>query len=241
VKAAEKVIAKGKKIAAHMLEASESDIEFKAGVFSIAGTDRRKNFQEIALSAHFPANYPLDVLEPGLEEQAFYDPVNFTFPSGAHVAEVEIDPDTGAVALVNYVAVDDVGTVINPMIVQGQIHGGLVQGIGQALCESCVYDEVSGQLLSGSFMDYCMPRTGDIPSMHVETLSTTCTHNPLGVKGCGELGTIGAPATVINAIVDALSHLGVTHVDMPASPSRIWRIIDNAGAGNGMSRVSSRT
>jgi carbon-monoxide dehydrogenase large subunit len=241
VKAAEKVIAKGKKIAAHMLEASESDIEFKAGVFSVAGTDRRKNFQEIALSAHFPANYPLDVLEPGLEEQAFYDPVNFTFPSGAHVAEVEIDPDTGAVALVNYVAVDDVGTVINPMIVQGQIHGGLVQGIGQALCESCVYDEVSGQLLSGSFMDYCMPRTGDIPSMHVETLSTTCTHNPLGVKGCGELGTIGAPATVINAVVDALSHLGVTHVDMPASPSRIWRIIDNAGAGNGMSRVSSRT
>jgi aerobic carbon-monoxide dehydrogenase large subunit len=241
VKAAEKVIAKGKKIAAHMLEASESDIEFKAGVFSIAGTDRRKNFPEIALSAHFPANYPLDVLEPGLEEQAFYDPVNFTFPSGAHVAEVEIDPDTGAVALVNYVAVDDVGTVINPMIVQGQIHGGLVQGIGQALCESCVYDEVSGQLLSGSFMDYCMPRTDDIPSMHVETLSTTCTHNPLGVKGCGELGTIGAPATVINAVVDALSHLGVTHVDMPASPSRIWRIIDNAGVGNGMSRVSSRT
>jgi carbon-monoxide dehydrogenase large subunit len=241
VKAAEKVIAKGKKIAAHMLEASESDIEFKAGVFSIAGTDRRKNFQEIALSAHFPANYPLDVLEPGLEEQAFYDPVNFTFPSGAHVAEVEIDPDTGAVALVNYVAVDDVGTVINPMIVQGQIHGGLVQGIGQALCESCVYDEVSGQLLSGSFMDYCMPRTDDIPSMHVETLSTTCTHNPLGVKGCGELGTIGAPATVINAVVDALSHLGVTHVDMPASPSRLWRIIDNAGVGNGMSRVSSRT
>jgi aerobic carbon-monoxide dehydrogenase large subunit len=229
VKAAEKVIEKGKKIAAHMLEASESDIEFKAGVFSIAGTDRRKSFQEIALSAYFPANYPLDVLEPGLEEQAFYDPVNFTFPSGAHVAEVEIDPDTGAVALVNYVAVDDVGTVINPMIVQGQIHGGLVQGIGQALCESCVYDEVSGQLLSGSFLDYCMPRSGDIPSMHVETLSTTCTHNPLGVKGCGELGTIGAPATVINAVVDALSHLGVTHVDMPALPSRIWRIIDNAG------------
>ena len=240
VKAADKVIVKGKKIAAHMLEASESDIEFKAGVFSIAGTDRRKNFQEIALSAHFPANYPLDILEPGLEEQAFYDPVNFTFPSGAHVAEVEIDPETGAVALINYVAVDDVGTVINPMIVQGQIHGGLVQGIGQALCEACVYDEVSGQLLSGSFLDYCMPRTDDIPSMHVETLSTTCTHNPLGVKGCGELGTIGAPATVINAVVDALSHLGVTHVDMPASPSRIWRIIDNAGVGNTAHKLAMR-
>jgi carbon-monoxide dehydrogenase large subunit len=231
VKAADKVILKGKKIAAHMLEASESDIEFKAGVFGIAGTDSRKTFQEIALSAYFPVNYPLDLLEPGLEEQAFYDPVNFTFPSGAHVAEVEIDPETGVVALVNYVAIDDVGTVINPMIVRGQIHGGLVQGIGQALCEACVYDEVSGQLLSGSFMDYCIPRTDDIPMMHVETLSTACTHNPLGVKGCCELGTIGAPATVINAVVDALSHLGVTHVDMPSSPSRIWRIIDNAGVG----------
>jgi aerobic carbon-monoxide dehydrogenase large subunit len=229
VKAADKVILKGKKIAAYMLEASESDIEFEGGVFSVAGTDRRKSFQEIALSAHFPINYPLEVLEPGLEEQAFYDPVNFTYPSGAHVAEVEIDPQTGFTTLANYVAVDDVGTVINPMIVKGQIHGGLVQGIGQALCENCVYDEVSGQLLSGSFLDYCMPRADDIPTMHVETLSTTCTHNPLGVKGCGELGTIGAPATVINAVVDALAHLGVTHVDMPASASRIWRIINNAG------------
>jgi aerobic carbon-monoxide dehydrogenase large subunit len=230
VKATDKVILKGKKIAAHMLEASESDIEFKAGVFSVAGTDSRKSFHEIALSAHFPINYPLAVLEPGLEEQAFYDPVNFTFPSGAHVAEVEIDPETGVVTLLSYVAVDDVGTVINPMIVKGQIHGGLVQGIGQALCENCVYDEASGQLLSGSFMDYCMPRAEDIPIMHVETLSTACTHNPLGVKGCGELGTIGSPATVINAVVDALGHLGVTHVDMPASSRRIWRIINNAGA-----------
>jgi len=230
VKASDKVILKGKKIAAHMLEASESDIAFTAGVFRVVGTDRQKSFQEIALSAHFPINYPLEVLEPGLEEQAFYDPVNFTFPSGAHVAEVEIDPETGVVRLLSYVAVDDVGTIINPMIVKGQIHGGLVQGIGQALCENCVYDEASGQLLSGSFMDYCMPRADDIPMMHVETLSTACTHNPLGVKGCGELGTIGSPATVINAVVDALGHLGVTHVDMPASPSRIWGIINNAGA-----------
>ena len=230
VKASDKVILKGKKIAAHMLEASESDIAFTAGVFRVMGTDRQKSFQEIALSAHFPINYPLEVLEPGLEEQAFYDPVNFTFPSGAHVAEVEIDPETGVVRLLSYVAVDDVGTIINPMIVKGQIHGGLVQGIGQALCENCVYDEASGQLLSGSFMDYCMPRADDIPMMHVETLSTACTHNPLGVKGCGELGTIGSPATVINAVVDALGHLGVTHVDMPASPSRIWGIINNAGA-----------
>jgi carbon-monoxide dehydrogenase large subunit len=228
VKATDKVILKGKKIAAFMLEASEEDIQFETGVFSVAGTDRRKTFAEIALSAHFPANYPLDVLEPGLEEQAFYDPVNFTFPSGAHIAEVEIDPETGEVKLVNYVAVDDVGTVINPMIVEGQIHGGLVQGIGQALCENCVYDETSGQLLSGSFMDYCMPRADNVPMMHAETLSTQCTHNPLGVKGCGELGTIGAPATVISAVVDALADLGVTHVDMPASPSRIWEIMNNA-------------
>jgi aerobic carbon-monoxide dehydrogenase large subunit len=228
VKAIDKVILKGKKIAAYMLEASEEDVQFEAGVFSVAGTDRRKAFAEIALSAHFPAHYPLDVLEPGLEEQAFYDPVNFTFPSGAHIAEVEIDPETGEVMLVNYVAVDDVGTVINPMVVEGQIHGGLVQGIGQALCENCVYDGTSGQLLSGSFMDYCMPRADNIPMMHAETLSTECTHNPLGVKGCGELGTIGAPATVINAIVDALADLGVTHVDMPASPSRLWGIMNNA-------------
>ena len=137
-------------------------------------------------------------------------------------AEVEIDPETGVVTLVNYVAVDDVGTVINPMIVRGQIHGGLVQGIGQALCENCVYDNVSGQLLSGSFMDYCMPRADDIPIMHAETLSTACTHNPLGVKGCGELGTIGAPAAIMNAVVNALAPLGVTDLAMPATSGRVW-------------------
>src|SRR4051812_24693257 len=206
-KATEKVIRKGRKIAAHMLEAGEGDIEFKHGVFSIAGTDRQKTFAEIALSAHFPADFPLETLEPGLEEQAFYDPVNFTFPCGAHIAEVEIDPETGVVKLQSYVAVDDVGTVINPMIVEGQIQGGIVQGIGQALFEDCVYDGESGQLLSGSFMDYCMPRADDIPPITVQTHVTPCTHNPLGVKGCGELGTIGSPATVINAVVDALAHL----------------------------------
>ena len=229
VKASEKVIAKGKKIAAHMLEASDADIEFADGVFSVAGTDRQKSFAEIALSAHFPVDYPLEILEPGLEEQAFYDPVNFTFPCGAHIAEVEIDPDTGVVELLNYVAVDDIGTVINPMIVEGQIVGGIVQGLGQALYEDCVYDPESGQLLSGSFMDYCMPRADHVPAISIETHSTKCTHNPLGSKGCGELGTIGSPATVINAVVDALSHLGVNHVDMPASPHRVWRIIAEAG------------
>jgi aerobic carbon-monoxide dehydrogenase large subunit len=228
--AGRKIIAKGRKIAAHMLEAGEHDIEFEAGVFSVVGTDRRKTFAEVALSAHFPADYPLETLEPGLEEQSFYDPVNFTFPCGAHIAEVEIEPETGVVKLLSYVAVDDVGTVINPMIVEGQIHGGIVQGIGQALFEDCVYDGESGQLLSGSFMDYCMPRAEDVPSMTVQTHVTACTHNPLGVKGCGELGTIGAPATVINAVVDALAHLGITHVDMPATPNRVWHVLRNAGA-----------
>ena len=156
-----------------------------------------------------PHDYPLEVLEPGLEEQAYYDPVNFTYPGGAHIAEVEIDPETGIVTLVNYTAVDDVGTVINPMIVEGQLHGGIVQGVGQALFENCVYDDVSGQLLSGSFMDYCMPRADHLPNMTIKTHSTLCTHTPMGVKGCGEVGTIGSPAAVINAVVDALSHLGV--------------------------------
>ncbi|MBL26660.1 MAG: carbon monoxide dehydrogenase [Rhodospirillaceae bacterium] len=227
-KAGDKIIAKGKKIAAHMLEASESDIEFGGGEFRVAGTDRAKSFAEIALAAYVPHDYPLEVMEPGLEEQAFYDPVNFTFPGGAHIAEVEIDPETGVVDLVAYTAVDDVGTVINPLVVDGQIHGGIAQGVGQALFENCVYDDESGQLLSGSFMDYCMPRADDLPRMTVATHITACAHNALGVKGCGEVGTIGSPATVMNAVVDALAHLGVTHVDMPASPNRIWRIIHNA-------------
>jgi carbon-monoxide dehydrogenase large subunit len=227
-KASDKVVTKGKKIAAHLLEAGEHDIQFEAGVFSVAGTDRSKTFQEIAGAAYVPHNYPLEVLEPGLEEQAYYDPVNFTYPGGCHIAEVEIDPDTGIVTLERYTAVDDVGTVINPMIVEGQLHGGIVQGVGQALYESAVYDEVSGQLLSGSFMDYTMPRADHVPNMNVQTHSTRCTHTPMGVKGCGEVGTIGSPAAVINAVVDALSHLGVQHVDMPATPNRIWRVIQNA-------------
>ncbi|NOJ39203.1 xanthine dehydrogenase family protein molybdopterin-binding subunit [Bradyrhizobium australiense] len=227
-KASDKVIVKGKKIAAHLLEAGEHDIQFETGVFSVAGTDRRKSFAEIAGAAYVPHDYPLEILEPGLEEQAYYDPVNFTYPGGCHIAEVEIDPETGIVTLEKYTAVDDVGTVINPMIVAGQLHGGIVQGVGQALFENAVYDEVSGQLLSGSFMDYCMPRADHLPNMTVETHSTFCTHTPMGVKGCGEVGTIGSPAAVINAVVDALSHLGVHHVDMPATPNRIWRIIQNA-------------
>ena len=227
-KATDKVILKGKKIAAHLLEASEADIVFEQGTFSVAGTDRRRSFEEVVFAAYVPHDFPLEVLEPGMEEQAFYDPVNFTFPGGAHVAEVEIDRETGVVSLLNYVAVDDVGTVINPMIVAGQLHGGIAQGVGQALCENVAYEEGSGQLLSGSFLDYCMPRADMLPRMTIATHSTRCAHNDLGVKGCGEVGTIGSPATVINAVVDALAPLGITHVDMPATANRIWRIIQNA-------------
>ncbi len=224
-KAMDKVVAKGKKIAAHLLEASEADIEWKDGTFTVAGTDRAKTLGEVALAAYVPHNYPIDELEPGLEESAFYDPKNFTFPAGAYVAEVEIDPDTGKLSIERFTASDDFGRIINPMIVAGQVHGGLVQGIGQALLESCVYDKETGQLLTGSYNDYAMPRADDVPSFALSTHATLCTHNPLGVKGCGEAGAIGAPAALTNAIVDALKPFGVRHVDMPARPEKLWRII----------------
>jgi carbon-monoxide dehydrogenase large subunit len=172
-----------------------------------------------------PHNYPLETLEPGLDETAFYDPKNFTFPGGAHICEVEIDPDTGVVKVVDFAACDDVGRVVNPMIVEGQVHGGLAQGIGQALMEECVYDD-KGQLRSGSFMDYTMPRADDLPSFKVSTAITLCTHNPLGVKGVGEVGAIGSPPAVINAVVDALKDYGVRHIDMPATPQKIWAIVN---------------
>jgi carbon-monoxide dehydrogenase large subunit len=228
VRATEKIIDKATKIAAHMMEAAEGDVEFNDGVFSIAGTDKSLQFGEVAFKAYVPHDYPIDKLEPGLEETAFYDPGNFTYPSGAYACEVEIDPDTGKVTLCSFVAADDVGNVINPMIVDGQIQGGLGQGIGQALIENCVYDE-GGQLLSGSYMDYTMPRADDFPYFKVDQSSVTpCAHNPLGTKGCGEAGAIGSPPTVINAVVDALSDLGVTHIDMPASPARVWAAIQAA-------------
>jgi len=230
VKALDKVIAKGKKIAAHLLEAAEGDIEFKDGKFTVAGTDRSKAFAEISLAAYVPHNYPLDKLEPGLDETAFYDPTNFTYPAGTHIAEVEIDPDTGVVDVKAFTAVDDFGNIINPMIVEGQVHGGVAQGIGQALLEHCVYDPESGQLLTGSYMDYAMPRADDLPSFKVGTRVTPCTHNPLGAKGCGEAGAIGAPAAIMNAVHDALSAVGVTRIDMPASPHRVWQAIQSAKA-----------
>ena len=228
LKAVDKIIAKGKKIAAHLLEASDADIEFSDGEFRIAGTDRKKTFGEIALTAYVPHNYPLDKLEPGLNENAFYDPTNFTFPAGSYVCEVEVDPATGQVRVDRFTACDDFGNVVNPMIVEGQVHGGIVHGLGQALLEGCRYDE-DGQLVSGSFMDYAMPRADDVPSLRVETVAgTPCTHNPLGSKGCGEAGAIGSPAAIMNAVTDALSSLGVRDVPMPATPFAVWTAIQAA-------------
>ncbi|MEX2240364.1 MAG: xanthine dehydrogenase family protein molybdopterin-binding subunit [Burkholderiales bacterium] len=226
VKALDKIIAKGKKIAAHLLEAAEGDIEYANGVFKVSGTDKQKLFGEVAFAAYVPHNYPHDKLEPGLNENAFYDPSNFTFPAGTYVCEVEIDPETGVTKVDRWTAVDDFGKIINPMIVEGQVHGGLAQGIGQALTEGAKYDS-TGQLVTGSFMDYCIPRADDLPSFQVDTRETPCTHNPLGVKGCGEAGAIGAPAALINAITDAL---GVKDIPMPATPQTVWRALQQKKA-----------
>jgi aerobic carbon-monoxide dehydrogenase large subunit len=226
VKALDKIIAKGKKIAAHLLEAAEGDIEYASGVFKVAGTDKQKTFGEVAFAAYVPHNYPHDKLEPGLNENAFYDPSNFTFPAGTYVCEVEIDPETGVTKVERWTAVDDFGKIINPMIVEGQVHGGLTQGIGQALTEGAKYDS-TGQLVTGSFMDYCIPRADDVPMFNVDTRETPCTHNPLGVKGCGEAGAIGAPAALINAITDAL---GVKDIAMPATSQTVWRALQQKKA-----------
>ena len=227
--ACEKIISKGKKIAAHLLEAADADVEFTGGEFRVGGTDRRIGLAQVAHAAYVPHNYPLQALEPGLDESAFYDPGNFAFSNGVHVCEVEVDPQTGQTAIASYCAVDDIGTVINPMIVAGQLHGGLAQGIGQALCERTAYDAETGQLLSASFMDYALPRASDLPYFHGETdESQPCTHNPLGAKGCGEAGAIAAPAAVVGALLDALAPLGVTDLEMPATPHRVWQAIMRA-------------
>jgi carbon-monoxide dehydrogenase large subunit len=220
VKALDKVIAKGKKIAAHLMEAADSDVVFENGSFKVAGTDKAVPFAQVSLTAYVPHNFPHDKLEPGLNENAFYDPSNFTYPAGTYICEVEIDPATGATRIDRFTACDDFGNVVNPMIVEGQVHGGLAQGIGQALLEHGVYD-ADGQLVSGSYMDYAMPRADDLPHFTVETVKgTPCTHNPLGVKGCGEAGAIGSPPAVINAICHAL---GVKDVPMPATPHVVWQ------------------
>ena len=224
VRAAEKIIAKAKKIASHLMEASEGDIELADGRFTVAGTDKSVAWGDVTLAAYVPHNYPLEEIEPGLEETAFYDPANFTYPAGAYACEVELDPETGRVTVERFAAADDFGNVVNPMIVEGQVHGGIAQGIGQALLENCAYDE-DGQLLSASYMDYAMPRANDVPLYSVDSSAKTpCTHNPLGVKGCGEAGAIGSPPTVVNAVIDALHSGGheVRHIDMPLTPARVW-------------------
>jgi carbon-monoxide dehydrogenase large subunit len=221
VKALDKVEAKAKKIAAHLLEAAEGDIVFKDGKFTVAGTDKSVAWGELSLAAYVAHKFPTGEIEPGLKESAFYDPINFTFPAGCHICEVEIDPETGVTSVVGWTAVDDFGTVINPMIVEGQVHGGVAQGVGQALLEHTVYND-SGQLVSGSYMDYAMPRADNLPSLKVDMTVTKCPSNPLGIKGCGEAGAIAAPAAVMNAITNAL---GTEKIDMPATPATVWQVI----------------
>jgi carbon-monoxide dehydrogenase large subunit len=219
-----KVKEKGKKIAAHLLEASANDIEYANGQFQVKGAPGKAvPFGAVALTAYVPHNYP-EGLEPGLEETSFYDPANFCFPFGAHACVVEVDPDTGHVTIVRYIAVDDVGRVINPMIVDGMVHGGIAQGVGQALWEGAVYDTGSGQLVTGTMMDYAMPKADMLPMYETDRTETPTPVNPLGIKGAGETGTIAATPAVVNAVVDALSGLGVDHIEaMPLTAERVWQ------------------
>src|SRR6266567_4082846 len=226
VKALDKVEAKAKKVASHLLEAAEGDIVFKDGKFTVAGTDRSGAWGDVALNAYTAHKFSGQELEPGLKETSFYDPTNFTFPAGCHVCEVEIDPDTGETEIVNWTAVDDFGVLVNPMIVEGQVHGGITQGVGQALLERAVYD-ANGQLVTAPFMDYTMPRADDLPSFKVDVTVTKCPSNPLGIKGCGEAGAIAAPAAVINAITDAI---GSEQIAMPATPQAVWTAIQRSNA-----------
>ncbi len=222
VKSIDKVLEKGAKIAAHLLEASSDDLEYEGGKWTVKGTDKSVGFGDVSLTAYVPHNYP-EGLEPGLDFSSFYDPTNFTYPFGAHIAIVEIDKETGYTKLKRFIAVDDVGNVINPMIVDGQIHGGLAQGIGQAMHEGAIYDD-TGQLINGSYMDYCMPRADDFPSFEIDRTVTPCPHNPLGVKGAGEAGAIGSTPAVVNAVIDALWKGGhkVKDIKMPLTPERVW-------------------
>ncbi|HEX5157932.1 MAG TPA: molybdopterin cofactor-binding domain-containing protein [Ktedonobacterales bacterium] len=234
-KATQKVIEKAKKVAAHLLEAAPDDIVFDSGTFHVQGSpDKTKTIQEVALMANLAWNMPEGV-EPGLEESSFHDPTNFTYPFGAHICTVEVDADTGEVKILRYVAVDDVGVVVNPMIVDGQVHGGVAQGIGQALYEHAIYDE-AGQLITGSMTDYAVPNMTQIPTVETARTETPCPHNLTGIKGVGETGTIAASQAVVNAVADALAPLGIKHIDMPLTPERVWKAIQaakSAGASNG--------
>jgi carbon-monoxide dehydrogenase large subunit len=223
-KALDKVEAKAKKIAAHLMEADEADIVIENGELKVAGTDKKLPWFQVALASYTAHNLPAG-MEPGLKETAFYDPSNFTFPAGCYICEVEIDPDTGVTEIVQFVAADDFGNIINPMIVEGQVHGGIAQGIGQALLEGCRYDPASGQLVTASYMDYTMPRADDLPSFKVSTSNTPCPSNPLGIKGCGEAGAIGSPPAVINAVTDAI---GDNDLTMPATPLKVWTALKAA-------------
>lgn len=225
VKAMDKVEAKVKKLAAHVLEASEDDIVIEGGAVKVAGTDKQMLWHEVGLAAYMAHNLP-EGMEPGLKEGAFYDPTNFTFPAGTYIAEVEVDPNTGETEIVQFTSVDDFGTIINPMIVEGQVHGGVAQGIGQAMLEQVVYDD-EGQLLTGTYMDYCMPRADDVPFYTVDHNTTVCPGNPLGIKGCGEAGAIGSPPAIINAITDAI---GTNDLSMPATPRAVWHAIQSANS-----------
>ncbi len=224
VKALDKVEAKAKKIAAHLLEADESDIVIENGELKVAGTDKTLPWFQMALAAYTAHNLP-EGMEPGLKEGAFYDPTNFTFPAGCYICEVEVDPDTGKTDIIQFVAADDFGNIINPMIVEGQVHGGIAQGVGQALLEGCHYDAESGQLITASYMDYTMPRADDLPSFNLSHQVTACPGNPLGIKGCGEAGAIGSPPAVINAITDAI---GSNDLGMPATAQKVWALMNGS-------------
>ena len=225
MKSVDKVKEKGARIAAHKLECSPEDLEFENGSWTVKGTDKSVGFGDVALTAYVPHNYPENE-EPGLDFASFYDPANFVYPFGAHICVVEVDKDTGEVKVVRYITVDDAGNIINPMIVEGQVHGGVAHGIGQALYEGAVYDD-SGQLLNGSMLDYCMPRADNFPMFETDTTVTPCPHNPLGVKGIGEAGTIGSTPAVVNAVIDALSDYGVKDLQMPLTPQRVWGAMQN--------------
>jgi carbon-monoxide dehydrogenase large subunit len=227
VQAADKLIAKGRRIAAHLFEAAEADVEFADGVFSVSGTDRRLGIEEVARAAFDPARLAPGV-EPGFDESGHFTPPQPTFPNGCHVCEVEIEPDTGHIKILRYLVVDDFGTVINPLLLAGQVQGGVAQGVGQAMLERTVFDPETGQLLTGSLTDYCIARAEDLPAIEFAYNIVPCRTNPLGVKGAGEAGAIGAPPALVNAVVDALSELGITHLDMPLTPERVWQAIHSA-------------